>query len=42
MAYVNVPHNKFKTELIAKIRGKEEKVTIRKMPFVKSNYYKKA
>jgi len=23
MAYVNVPHNKFKTELIAKVRGKE-------------------
>ena len=23
MAYVDVPHNKFKTELIAKVRGKE-------------------
>ena len=41
MAYVDVPHNKFKTELIAKVRGKEQKITIKKMPFVPSNYYKK-
>lgn len=40
MAYVDVPHNKFKTELIAKVRGKEQPITIRKMPFVPSNYYK--
>jgi aminomethyltransferase len=41
MAYVNTPSNKFNTELIAKVRGKDHKVTIRKMPFVPSNYYKK-
>jgi len=41
MAYVDVPHNKFKTELIAKVRGKDIPVTCRKMPFVASNYYKK-
>ena len=41
MAYVNTPSNKFKTELIAKVRGKDHKVTICKMPFVPSNYYKK-
>lgn len=40
MAYCDVPHNKFKTELIAKVRGKEQVVTMRKMPFVPSNYYK--
>lgn len=41
MAYVDVPHQKFKTELIAKVRGKDHKVTVRKMPFHPSNYYKK-
>ena len=41
MAYVNVPHNKFKTELVAKVRGKDVPITIRKMPFWPSNYYKK-
>ena len=41
MAYVDVPHNKFKTELVAKVRGRELPVTVRKMPFVPSNYYKK-
>lgn len=41
MAYVDVPHNKFKTELVAKVRGKEVPVTVKKMPFVPSNYYKK-
>lgn len=41
MAYVDVPHQKFKTELIAKVRGKDNKVVISKMPFVPSNYYKK-
>ena len=41
MAYVDVPHNKFKTELVAKVRGKDYPVTIKKMPFWPSNYYKK-
>ena len=41
MAYVDVPHNKFKVDLIAVVRGKELPVTIRKMPFWPSNYYKK-
>jgi len=41
MAYVDVPHNKFKTELIAKVRGKEYPITVKKMPFYPSNYYKK-
>jgi len=41
MAYVDVPHQKFKTELIAKVRGIDHKVTVRKMPFVPSNYYRK-
>jgi len=41
MAYVDVPHQKFKTELIAKVRGKDHKVTVRKMPFHPSNYYRK-
>lgn len=41
MAYVDVPFNKFKTELVAKVRGKNIPVTCRKMPFVPSNYYKK-
>ena len=41
MAYVDVPFNKFKTELVAKVRGKDLPVTVRKMPFVPSNYYKK-
>jgi len=41
MAYVDVPHQKFKTELIAKVRGKESKIVVSKMPFVPSNYYKK-
>ena len=40
MAYVDVPHQKFKTKLIAKVRGKDHEVVIRKMPFVPSNYYK--
>jgi len=42
MAYVDVPHQKFKTELIAKVRGKDNKITVRKMPFYPSNYFKKA
>jgi len=42
MAYVDVPHNKFKTELVAKVRGKDVPVTVRKMPFYPTNYYKKA
>lgn len=41
MAYVNTPHNKFNTELVAKVRNKEYPVTVRKMPFVAANYYKK-
>ena len=40
MAYVNTPHNKFKTQLVAKVRGKNIPVTIKKMPFVPANYYK--
>lgn len=40
MAYCDVPHNKFKTELIAKVRNKEIPVTVRKMPFVPANYHK--
>ena len=39
MAYVDVPFNKQKTQLIAKVRGKEYSVTVSKMPFVPSNYY---
>lgn len=42
MAYVDVPHNKFKTELLARVRGKDHLVTVRKMPFYPANYYKKA
>lgn len=41
MAYVNTPHNKFNTELIAKVRGKDLPVKIQKMPFHPNNYYKK-
>ena len=41
MAYVDVPHQKFKTELIAKVRGKDNPIVVSKMPFVPSNYYKK-
>ena len=41
MAYVDVPNNKQKTELIAVVRGKQLKIKIAKMPFVKSNYFKK-
>jgi len=41
MAYVNTPFNKFNTELIAKVRGKDTKVKIQKMPFWPTNYYKK-
>jgi aminomethyltransferase len=41
MAYVDVPYNKFKVDLIAVVRGKELQVTNRKMPFWPSNYYKK-
>ena len=40
MAYVDVPFNKFKTELVAMVRNKEIPVTIRKMPFVPANYHK--
>lgn len=40
MAYVNTPHNKFKTQLVAKVRNKSLPVTIKKMPFVPANYYK--
>ena len=41
MGYVDVPHNKFKTELVAIVRNKEVPIKIRKMPFVQANYYKK-
>lgn len=41
MAYVDVPHQKFKTELVAKVRGKDLPITVRKMPFHPSNYYRK-
>ena len=40
MAYCEVPHNKFKTQLVAKIRNKVVDVTVKKMPFVASNYHK--
>ena len=40
MAYCDVPFNKFKTELIAKVRNKEIPVRVRKMPFVPANYHK--
>ena len=39
MAYADVPHNKFRTELIAKVRGKDFPIKIKKMPFVPSNYH---
>ena len=42
MAYVDGPHNKLKTELVAVVRGKEIPITVRKMPFVPSNYFKRA
>ena len=42
MAYVDVPHNKFNTQLIAKVRAKEHIVTTRKMPFVPCNFYRKS
>ena len=41
MAFVDVPFNKFKTELFARRGNKDLPITIRKMPFVPSNYYKK-
>ena len=40
MAYCDVPHNKFKTELIAKVRNKQIPIKVRKMPFVPANYHK--
>merc|ERR1712113_599761 len=40
MAYLDVPHNKNKTELVAKVRNKEVPVTVCKMPFVPANYYR--
>jgi aminomethyltransferase len=39
MAFVNTPHNKFKTELLAEVRGKHQPITVRKMPFVPAKYY---
>jgi aminomethyltransferase len=42
MAYVDVSHTKNGQKLIAKVRGKDNLITISKMPFVPSNYYKKA
>jgi aminomethyltransferase len=42
MAYVHAPYNKVNTELIAIVRDKPQKVTIRKMPFVPANYYNKS
>jgi aminomethyltransferase len=41
MAFVNTPFNKFKTELLAEVRGKHHNVRVRKMPFVQCNYYQK-
>jgi len=40
MAFCDVPFNKFKTELIAKVRNKQIPITVRKMPFVPANYFK--
>jgi len=41
MAFVDTPHNKFNTELLAMVRGKPTPVTVNKMPFVPAHYYKK-
>ena len=40
MAYCDTPFNKFKTELVAKVRNKTIPVRVRKMPFVAANYHK--
>ena len=40
MAYVDVPHNKLKTDLVAVVRNKEIKIQVKKMPFVPQTYYK--
>lgn len=42
MAYVDAPHNKLKTELVAVVRGKEIPISLRKMPFVPANYFKRS
>lgn len=41
MAYCDPEHSKLKTELFAIVRGKDIPVTISKMPFVPTNYYKR-
>lgn len=41
MAYVHKDASKIGTELYVKARGKQQQVTIAKMPFVPANYYKK-
>lgn len=41
MAYVKVPDNKANTKLFAKIKDNLEEVTVSKVPFVPTKYYKK-
>jgi len=40
MGYVATPHAKTETEIMLKIRGKMQKATVTKMPFVPSRYYR--
>jgi aminomethyltransferase len=40
MAYVRVPSNKVGTNLQVVIKGKEQPVTIQKLPFVETKYYR--
>ena len=41
IAYVDTPSHKINKKLWAKVRNKMEPITIKKMPFVKNNYYVK-
>ena len=40
MAYVQTPHNKLKTDLVAIVRNKKIALKVKKMPFVAQNYHK--
>ena len=42
MAYVELPYNKLANELKVTLRGKQQTLLVKKMPFVTQNYYKKA
>jgi aminomethyltransferase len=42
MAYIDLPHNKLRTELVAVVRGKEVPIMLKKMPFVPSNYFRRS